>query len=69
MSAGTPESLAWRKSTASGTEGCVEVARDALHTRVRDSKDPHGGQLALTQDEWMCFLADVRSDEYDLPPA
>ena len=38
----------WRKSSYSGTESdCVEVAFNAEHAAIRDSKDPSGGTLVL----------------------
>jgi hypothetical protein len=67
MTSGAPKALVWRKSTASASEGCLEVAHDASHTHVRDSKDPHGGQLLLTHDEWRQFVEAVRTGGYDLP--
>ncbi|MFI9644405.1 DUF397 domain-containing protein [Micromonospora sp. NPDC051925] len=43
----------WRKSTRSGNGGdCVEVATNLLARQdavfVRDSKNPQGGQIAVT---------------------
>ncbi|QOV39218.1 DUF397 domain-containing protein [Streptomyces ferrugineus] len=50
--------LDWFKSSYSGSEGdnCIEVAVDqAIH--VRDSKQPAGGQLALSPTTWSAFVA------------
>jgi hypothetical protein len=47
----------WRTSTYSGNQGdCVEVAPASEEARVRDSKDPEGGQLSVTGDAWRAFL-------------
>ncbi|MEU1674989.1 DUF397 domain-containing protein [Streptomyces roseifaciens] len=52
----------WFKSSYSGaghTE-CVEVAYAAQRTFVRDSKNPGGLTLSVSQDGWMAFVADAR---------
>jgi hypothetical protein len=57
-------SATWRKSSYSGTNGgqCVEVARDLPGVvAVRDSKNPQGGALILTPDQWRGLLGSVRS--------
>ncbi|WKU05506.1 DUF397 domain-containing protein [Micromonospora sp. HUAS LYJ1] len=53
-------SARWRKSTRSGNQGdCVEVATNLLARQgvvfVRDSKDPRGGQIAVTARSWTAF--------------
>ncbi|MEV2241052.1 DUF397 domain-containing protein [Micromonospora sp. NPDC049891] len=55
----------WRKSTRSGNGGdCVEVATNLLGRQdavlVRDSKNPHGGHLAVTARSWTAFTDAVR---------
>ena len=55
----------WRKSTRSGTNGCVEVALDTTEVAVRDSKDRDGPVLSFTAHEWDAFLAGVRNGEFD----
>jgi len=53
----------WRKSSYSNTgANCVEVARTRSgRVAVRDSKDPDGGVLTFSLDEWKAFLADVET--------
>jgi hypothetical protein len=63
------DSLTWRKSSYSGSNGggCVEVA-DKLPgmVAVRDSKDPGGLVLAFRPDEWRAFTAAIKAGEFDL---
>jgi len=54
----------WRKSArSSGTgQNCVEVAANLTGTvAVRDSKNPDGGVLRFSPDEWKAFLESVRT--------
>lgn len=48
----------WRKSSYSGGEGgeCVEVAAHPTTIHVRDSKNPHGPQLAVAPGAWASFV-------------
>ncbi|MFI9112399.1 DUF397 domain-containing protein [Streptomyces venezuelae] len=48
----------WRKSSYSDGEGgnCVEVAAHPTTVHVRDSKNPHGPQLAVTPAAWTVFV-------------
>jgi len=55
----------WRKSSASGTNGCVEVAFHDGRVTVRDSKDPTGAALEFSLVEWERFLVGVRNGEFD----
>ncbi|MFF9146856.1 DUF397 domain-containing protein [Streptomyces sp. NPDC014861] len=50
---------AWLKSSYSGPEGgnCVEVAAHPTTVHVRDSKVPHGPQLAVAPAAWAAFVA------------
>lgn len=57
----------WRKSSYSGTNGCVEVALADDGIAVRDSKDPGGVALEFTAHEWTAFLAGARDGEFDHP--
>ncbi|MFJ3145385.1 DUF397 domain-containing protein [Streptomyces halstedii] len=54
--AGTPH---WLKSSHSGAEGgqCLEVAAQPQAVLVRDSKNPTGPTLTLTQRGWSAFVA------------
>jgi hypothetical protein len=57
----------WRKSSYSGNNGgnCVEVAALPGAVAVRDSKDPDGGMLVLSSQEWRAFLAAARAGKFD----
>jgi Domain of unknown function (DUF397) len=57
----------WRKSSRSGTNGCVEVALDPAEVAVRDSKDRNGPVLQFNAPEWEAFLAGVRNGEFERP--
>jgi hypothetical protein len=59
-------SLLWKKSTASGGYGCVEVARAGEMIHVRDSKAPSGPALAFSGLEWEAFLASARAGQFDI---
>lgn len=56
----------WQKSSASGADGCLEVARAADGTvLVRNSKDPAGVVLQLTISEWTAFSFGMKAGEFD----
>jgi Domain of unknown function (DUF397) len=57
---------AWRKSTRSGNNGCVEVAFVENQVAVRDSKDRGGPVLVFTAHEWEAFVGGVRTGEFEL---
>ncbi|MGH3765721.1 MAG: DUF397 domain-containing protein [Pseudonocardiaceae bacterium] len=57
-------SLLWKKSTASGASGCVEVARTGEMVLVRDSKVPTGTFLTFSDAEWRRFLAGTDADQF-----
>jgi hypothetical protein len=57
---------AWRKSSHSNANGCVEVALLGDEVAIRDSKDPTGPVVMFTEHEWRAFLAGVRDGEFDL---
>ncbi|MFF6793046.1 hypothetical protein ACVW0K_002897 [Streptomyces filamentosus] len=54
----------WRKSSYSGGEGgnCVEVAAHPTLIHVRDSKVPHGPQLAVSPASWAAFVEDASAE-------
>jgi hypothetical protein len=57
----------WRKSSYSGGgNDCVEVALIGDGIAVRDSKNPQGGVLRLSGQEWDALLAAARAGELDL---
>jgi hypothetical protein len=54
----------WHKSSYSGNGGgdCVEVARNLPGiVAVRDSKNPHGPVLTVSENEWASFVTRMRS--------
>ena len=56
---------AWRKSSRSGSNGCVEIAFLDGQIAVRDSKDRSGPVLTFSSTEWEAFLAAVHHGEFD----
>jgi hypothetical protein len=58
--------LVWTKSTASGSSGCVEVARAGEMVLVRDSKNPSESALKFSEAEWMAFLVGARAGEFNI---
>lgn len=58
--------LPWRKSTASGSGGCVEVAMAGEAIFVRDSKNPSGSTLKFSETEWDAFLVGARAGEFNI---
>lgn len=62
-------SLAWRKSTASNSGDCVEVAFRRNCVLVRNSRDPSGSVLSFTMAEWLAFLVGARDGQFDGPNA
>jgi len=62
-------SIAWRKSTASNSGGCVEVAVVDGSVLIRDSFNPNGVVLRLPPSAWSALLARARSKNLGLRPA
>ncbi|RKT19545.1 helix-turn-helix protein [Streptomyces sp. 1114.5] len=62
----TVKPTSWLKSSYSDGGGqCVEVAPGLPGVLpVRDSKDPHGPQLAFGTDAWRSFIAGIKADEF-----
>jgi hypothetical protein len=57
--------LSWRKATASGANGCVEVAPlPDGGVAIRDSKDPAGPVLSFTRHEWLSFLDGLHRGDF-----
>ncbi|NKZ05484.1 DUF397 domain-containing protein [Actinomadura latina] len=60
----------WRKSTRSGSatdEACVELAALPGGVGVRDSKDPEGGRLIVTGDQFSRLIQRVKAGSLDRP--
>jgi Domain of unknown function (DUF397) len=60
--------LAWRKSTASASGTCVEIAFGRESVYVRNARDRDGPVLEFRPDEWAAFLSGVYNGEFELPP-
>ena len=60
--------IAWRKSSASGPNDCVQVAAVAGSVLVRDSARRDGAVLRFPPAAWSAFLALARTRERDFPP-
>ncbi|MEW2354451.1 DUF397 domain-containing protein [Spirillospora sp. NPDC029432] len=59
----------WRKSSHSGgvdDDACVELGRLAQGVGVRDSKNPTGGHLSLTADQFAALVAGIKQRPYGL---
>jgi hypothetical protein len=55
----------WRRSSRCASRECVEVGTQDGMVLVRDSKDPSGGVLRYSFDEWRAFVVGVRAGEFD----
>ncbi|WP_328447404.1 DUF397 domain-containing protein [Amycolatopsis sp. NBC_00438] len=53
--------MAWRKSSYSNANGCLEVSLSVSSVVVRDAKAPSSGNLALGSQAWRAFLITVAS--------
>jgi uncharacterized protein DUF397 len=66
-----PENLrndtAWRKSTRSQYNNCVEVRFVDDTVPLRNSRDPDGPVLVFTASEWDAFVEGVKLGEFDRP--
>ena len=58
---------AWRKSSRSQFNACVEVRFVGETVPVRNSRDPAGPVLVFTAPEWDAFVAGVKLGEFDRP--
>ena len=62
----SPENLQWRKSSFSGSNGCVELAAvDGGLIALRDSKNPQKGFFVYNSHEIRCFALALRHGEFD----
>ena len=57
--------ISWRKSTASASGECAEVAFDGDVVHMRHSQNPSGSVLTFSQAEWAAFVTGVRGGEFD----
>jgi Domain of unknown function (DUF397) len=54
--------LAWRTSSFSADQACVEVAILEPFVLVRDSRNRSGAVLRVTSEQWRYFLDQVRDE-------
>ena len=59
------ETLLWRKSRASGSNGaeCVEVASDGQQVHVRDTKSREAGHITVSASAWRVFVSQVTNND------
>lgn len=66
MNADQPQGPVWRKASASGVNGCIEVAPGSSGAvKIRDSKNPDGQILTCSGSAWQAFLSASRTGELD----
>ena len=55
--------IEWRTSSYSSSNGgqCVQVGTGPQFVAVRDSQDPAGPALVLSQDDWRAFLGHLKN--------
>lgn len=58
---------AWRKSSRSQYNACVEVRFCDDYVPLRNSRDPDGPVLVFTAPEWDAFVEGVKLGEFDRP--
>jgi hypothetical protein len=62
-----PSCTVWRRSSHSHQNGeCVELAALDREIAVRDSKNPDGPRLVLSQEVWGSFTTAVSQGSFDL---
>ena len=59
--------MSWKKSTRSGSNGCVEVNLALPDVGVRDSKDPASPVISFAPAMWQAFVDQVRAGKFDRP--
>lgn len=63
----TASTPTWRRSSRCDSSACVEVANlGGDIVAIRDSKDPNGPILRLTQGEWSAFVKGIRHGDFDI---
>jgi Domain of unknown function (DUF397) len=55
----------WVKSSFSAAGNCVEVMQIGNGTCVRNSREPAGGILVFTAEEWSAFIGGAKLGEFD----
>jgi Domain of unknown function (DUF397) len=63
--ANEPEPKNWRRASFCTAGECVEVGRQDDLIVLRDSKDPRGGILRFTADEFRAFALGVQAGEFE----
>lgn len=58
---------AWRKSSRSQYNACVEVCFLDDRVPLRNSRDPDGPVIVFTAPEWDAFVEGVKLGEFDRP--
>ena len=61
------DETAWRKSSRSQYNSCVEVRFLDDCVPLRNSRDPDGPVLVFTAPEWDAFVEGVKRGEFDRP--
>ncbi|MCP9622530.1 DUF397 domain-containing protein [Nocardia otitidiscaviarum] len=59
------EDLAWRKSSFTDRETCVEVATTKNLVLVRNSNAPEAGTIAFDKAEFAAWLRGCKAGEFD----
>ena len=60
------DKIKWRTSTASNSNGCVEVGLTDQTVFVRDSTNRSGGVLAVSWSTWRALIDAAKSGQHDL---
>jgi hypothetical protein len=55
----------WRKASLCGGGECIEFAELNGMVVMRDSKDPRGGLLRYSADEFRSFVLGIKAGEFD----
>lgn len=60
------DKIKWRTSTASNSNGCVEVGLTDQTVLVRDSTNRSGAVLAVSWSTWRALIDAAKVGHYDL---